>query len=140
VELHGGPEEGTVIVGQTTTNSPAHRVLVVDDNHDSADSLGLLLRMTGHDVRTAYDGPTALEAARSYRPGVAVVDLGLPRMDGCEVARRLREQPGWDAVLFIALTGYGREEDRRRTREAGFDHHLVKPVEFAALQRLLARS
>jgi len=125
---------------QTTQNGPPHRVLVVDDNHDSADSLGLLLQLTGHEVRTAYDGPTALEAARSYRPEVAVVDLGLPRMDGCELARRLRQQPGWDAVLLVALTGYGTDEDRRRTREAGFDNHLVKPVEFEALQRLLTRS
>jgi CheY-like chemotaxis protein len=125
-------------VEQTTKNRPAHRVLVVDDNPDSADTLGLLLRLTGHEVRTAYDGPAALEAARSYRPEVAVVDLGLPRMDGCELARRLRKQPGWDAVLLVALTGHGRDEDRRRTQEAGFDHHLVKPVEFETLQRLLA--
>jgi two-component system CheB/CheR fusion protein len=96
-------------------------------------------RPATHEVRTAYDGPAALEAAQSYRPEVAVVDLGLPRMDGCELARQLRGQPGWDAVLLIALTGSSRDEDRRRTREAGFDHHLVKPVEFADLQRLLAQ-
>ena len=124
----------------TVEHIAALRILVVDDDHDSADSLGILLQMAGYEVHTAYDGPTALAAARSYPAEVAVVDLGLPHMDGYELARRLRQQPGWAAVRFIALTGSGQEEDRRRTQEAGFAHHLLKPVEFTALQRLLTRN
>ena len=115
------------------------RVLVVDDNVDSAESLALLLRASGHQVCTAHDGPAALEVARLHRPEVVVLDLGLPRMDGYEVALRLRAEHPREVVL-IALTGYGQEEDRRRTREAGFDHHLVKPADPALLRGLLAGS
>ena len=122
---------------QDTRTVHPSRVLVVDDNRDSADSLALLLRLAGHEVRTAYDGPGALEGARSYRPRVAFIDIGLPRMDGCELARRLRELPGWGGAVLVALTGHGREEDRRRTREAGFDHHLLKPADPEELRRLL---
>ncbi len=114
------------------------RVLVVDDNEDAASSLGTLLRMMGHDVCTASAGSQALELARSYRPEVVLLDIGLPQMDGYEVARRLRQQPWGRAVRLIALTGWGQEQDRQRAREAGLDEHLVKPVEPAALERLLA--
>jgi CheY-like chemotaxis protein len=106
----------------------ARRILVVDDNVDAADSLAVLLRLVGNDVRTAHDGPAALEAARAYRPDVVLLDLGLPRMSGYEVCRRLREGHFANGPLVVALTGYGQDEDRRRTREAGFDRHLVKPV------------
>ena len=113
------------------------RVLVVDDSHDAADSLGMMLKFLGADTRVVYDGPSALEAIRSYRPAVVLLDIGMPGMDGHEVARCVRQQPEWKNVALIALTGWGQEEDRRRSRAAGFDHHLVKPVEASALQALL---
>ncbi|HET6878683.1 MAG TPA: ATP-binding protein [Pirellulales bacterium] len=115
----------------------SRRVLVVDDNVDAADSMALLLRVQGHEVRTAYDGPTAVEAAIAFRPQVVLLDIGLPRMDGYEVARRLREQFPENGLALVAVTGYGQDEDRRRTSDAGFDAHLVKPADFAALSNLL---
>jgi signal transduction histidine kinase len=114
------------------------RILVVDDNRDAADSLGMLLKFLGADVCTANDGPAALEAFRTYRPSVMLLDIGLPEMDGYEVARRTRQQPEGGDVTLIALTGWGQEEDRRRSREAGIDHHLVKPVDLGVLEKLLA--
>lgn len=116
---------------------PALRVLVVDDNRDAAASLAMVLKVLGADVRTAYDGEAALEVLRTYKPSVALLDLGMPCMDGFEVARRARREPHGRDVTLIALTGWGQEEDRRRSREAGFDHHLVKPVDLEALQELL---
>ena len=116
------------------------RVLVVDDSRDSAESLALLLELKGHEVRVALDGPAALEAARGFLPEIVLLDIGLPGMDGYEVARRLRAgRDGIDGegMLLVALTGYGQDEDRRRSREAGFDHHLVKPVDFDELARVL---
>jgi PAS domain S-box-containing protein len=119
-------------------SSLSKRVLVVDDHADAADSLAVLLRMEGHDVRVARNGPAAVEAAQADPPDVVLLDLGMPGMDGFEVARRLRQGPA--AKTFIAaLTGWGQEEDRRRTREAGFDHHLVKPADPDDLRELLAR-
>jgi PAS domain S-box-containing protein len=113
------------------------RLLVVDDNQDAADSLALLLRLQGHEVRVAHGGPAALEVLKSYRPEMIFLDIGMPGMDGCEVARRLRQTPGLETVVLVALTGWGQQEDRRRTAEAGFDHHLVKPPEPQALENLL---
>jgi PAS domain S-box-containing protein len=113
------------------------RILIVDDNRDAASSLGLLLRMLGNEVQTANDGISALEVLQSYRPTVVLLDLGMPGMDGYEVARRARVLPHCRHTIFIALTGWGQEEDRRRTREAGFDHHLVKPVNVGTLELLL---
>jgi signal transduction histidine kinase/ActR/RegA family two-component response regulator len=118
----------------------ARRVLVVDDNEDSAETMALLLQSLGAEVRTANDGLTALEALRQHAPSVVILDIGMPRMDGYEVARRARQTPEGRAAMLIALTGWGQEEDRRRTQEAGFDHHLVKPVDLAALRALLADS
>jgi CheY-like chemotaxis protein len=118
--------------------SSARRILVVDDNGDAADSLAVLLRLMGNEVRTAPDGPAALEAARAYRPDVVLLDLGLPGMSGYEVCRRLRGGQFANGPLVVALTGYGQDEDRRRTREAGFDRHLVKPVNPDELQEVLA--
>jgi PAS domain S-box-containing protein len=114
------------------------RVLVVDDNKDAAESLALLVQVAGHEVRTAHDGPTALEVAKTFRPEVVFLDIGLPRMDGYEVARQLRRQPGLEKVVLAAVTGYGQEEDRRRTHEAGIDEHLVKPVDPTELEKVFA--
>jgi CheY-like chemotaxis protein len=105
---------------------------------DATESLAMLLRVGGHDVRTAHDGPTALQVAEAFRPEAVLLDIGLPRMDGFEVARRLREAEGTRKALLVALTGYGQEEDRRRSQDAGFDSHLVKPADPTALQDLLA--
>jgi signal transduction histidine kinase len=113
------------------------RILIVDDNMDSAESLALLMRMAGHEVRTAYEGLSAVAEARTFMPDVVVLDIGLPGMDGYEVAHRLRQEPGGDRLMLLALTGYGQEEDRRRSREAGFDHHLVKPINLERFQELL---
>lgn len=114
------------------------RVLVVDDNLDSAESLGVLLQMAGHEVQLAHDGPSALALAREYRPEIVLLDIGLPAgMDGYEVAQRMRPDAGPAGVVLVALTGYGQDEDRRRAAQAGFDHHLVKPVDVGHLTRLL---
>ena len=115
-----------------------HRLLVVDDNRDAAVSLAMLLRLQGHDVQVAHDGPSALELAASYFPNMIFLDIGMPGMDGYEVARRMRQQAGLEKVVLAALTGWGQQEDRRRTAEAGFDHHLVKPPEPKSLESLLA--
>ncbi|HSK11337.1 MAG TPA: response regulator, partial [Vicinamibacterales bacterium] len=113
------------------------RVLVVDDNLDSAELLALNVQMGGHDVVTAHNGESALGLAAAYRPDVVLLDLGMPGMDGYEVAARLREVPGLEAVRIVAVTGYGEEEHRRRTRSSGFAEHLVKPVDLSALLRTL---
>ncbi len=113
------------------------RVLVVDDNTDAAESLAMLLGISGHEVRVVHNGPDALEAAEDFHPEVVLLDIGLPGLDGYGVARRLRERPATRDVLLIAVSGYGQEEDRRRSREAGFDYHLIKPVDFADLQQLI---
>jgi signal transduction histidine kinase/CheY-like chemotaxis protein len=118
---------------------PRCRILVVDDNVDAANSLAALFRLSGHEVRTAHTGLKVLGVARELKPEVALLDLGLPEMDGFEVARRLRQEPWGKDVLLIALTGYGQEEDRRRSREAGFDHHLTKPADPAVLEKLLSK-
>jgi signal transduction histidine kinase/ActR/RegA family two-component response regulator len=123
--------------GSGSKTGPVHRILVVDDNRDAADSSALFLRLAGHEVRTVYDGPTALTEAQSWRPDVILLDLGLPGMDGYEIARRLRCQPDLQHVLLVALTGWGQEEDRRRSREVGIDQHLTKPVEPEALKMML---
>jgi PAS domain S-box-containing protein len=115
------------------------RVLVVDDNHDMASGLAKLLSLLGHDVQTAYDGRTAVELALTYCPEVVLLDIGLPGMSGYEVARRLREEASSRDALIIAITGYGQEEDFRKSKEAGFDHHLVKPIDYHALLTVMAR-
>jgi CheY-like chemotaxis protein/anti-sigma regulatory factor (Ser/Thr protein kinase) len=112
-------------------------ILVVDDNTDGANSLGMLLRLSGHQVRTVYDGPSALAAAREIIPEVMLLDIGLPGMNGLEVARHVREDESLKHIILVALTGYGQEEDRQRTQSAGFNAHLVKPVDLEQLERLL---
>ena len=118
----------------------AHRVriLIVDDNVDAAESLGMVLQAIGHDVRVVYDGETALRAALADPPQVVLLDIGLPRLDGYEVAKRLRQQVGLSHVVIVAVTGYGQASDRERSRGAGFDHHLLKPVDLASVQSILA--
>jgi two-component system, chemotaxis family, CheB/CheR fusion protein len=113
------------------------RILVVDDNRDSADSFAMLLRLVGHDVRTVYDGRQALVVAATYRPDLVLLDIGLPGMDGFTVAGQMRAKPELAGVVLVALTGYGSEEDRRRSEAAGFSFHLVKPVHFDSLNELL---
>jgi signal transduction histidine kinase/CheY-like chemotaxis protein len=114
------------------------RVLVVDDNEDAANSLAMLLQVQGHETSVAYDGTAALQSVASFQPGLVLLDLGLPGMDGYEIARRIRALPESDRIRLVALSGYGQPEDRRRTKAAGFDEHLVKPVDTGALQQVLS--
>jgi CheY-like chemotaxis protein len=116
---------------------PKRRLLVVDDNKDAAESMSMLLEMWGHEVAYAYDGPSALETAEQWQPEAVFLDIGLPGMDGYEVAERLRELPQAKDAVLIAITGYGQEDDRQRSRRAGIDHHLVKPVAPDALRCLI---
>ena len=113
------------------------RILVVDDSIDSAETLGELLKIWGHDVRLAHDGESALVAAREYRPEDVLLDIGLPGMDGFAVAQELRKD-GLGGRLLVALTGYGEQRDRDRAQAAGFDRHLVNPIDPDSLQKLLA--
>jgi PAS domain S-box-containing protein len=119
---------------------PKRRILVVDDNRDAAHALRLLLENDGHEVRVAGDGPTGLAMAREYRPDVALLDIGLPQMNGFELAQQMRRDPALGATLLVAVTGYGQMHDRARASASGFNHHLVKPVEFSALQELLRQT
>jgi PAS domain S-box-containing protein len=135
----GEAERSRTAAGETLLASAACRILVVDDNRDAADSLGMLLRMIGNEVHTAYDGLEAVGAAATFQPDVIVLDIGLPKLNGYEAARQIRAQPGGAGRVLIALTGWGQEEDRLRSREAGFDHHITKPVEFSILKKLLAQ-
>ena len=125
--------------GDKPGNAPlcAKRILVVDDNVDAADSLGSLLRVLGADVQVVHHGRDALAAFDAYRPGVVLLDIGMPEVDGYEVARVIRSRPQGERVPLVALTGWGQAEDRRRVRDAGFDHHLVKPADLDALRSLL---
>ena len=113
------------------------RVLVVDDNVDAAESLAMLLTLSGHEVRMAHDGPSALKAALEFRPDLALLDIGLPGLSGFEVAEQIRREPTLAPIVLVALTGYGLETDRQRSRDAGFDHHLVKPADYAEVQKIL---
>jgi signal transduction histidine kinase len=128
---------GSTKAGETHGRS-ARRLLIVDDNADGADSLARLLQLEGHAVRVVHDGQTAITAADEFRPEIVVLDIGLPGMDGFEVARRIRGRADGPNLVLVALTGYGGENDRALSRAAGFDHHLVKPVELEALRRVLA--
>jgi signal transduction histidine kinase len=116
----------------------ARRVLIVDDNEDGADLLELAVRSMGHTTRVAHDGPGAVQAALEFQPDVALIDIGLPVMDGYEVARRIRAMSDGHCPKLVAVTGYGQESDRRRSREAGFDRHLVKPVELARISEIFS--
>ncbi len=145
VRLPALPEDAKVESRQSTSPNPTpgpssnHRILIVDDNVDAADSLAMLLELSGHQVQTAYGSEAAIAMVGSHRPRVVLLDIGLPGMDGYEVARRLRQNPDFSRMTLVALTGYGQEDDRRRARDVGFDYHLVKPVELGELTQLLAR-
>jgi CheY-like chemotaxis protein len=166
VELHGGTvtahsaglERGSEFIvrlpsairaGQASPSGGARgagaaadskRVLIVDDNADGADSLGHLLSLMGHESATEYDGPSALERAKAFAPDVVLLDLGMPGMDGFDVCRNLRQAALRTRPTIVAMTGWGRQEDRTRTKEAGFDDHLVKPVDRAQLEAVLTRT
>ena len=163
VEMHGGSVEARsagagrgsefvvrlpIMTATAAEATPAHsavgegaqprRVLIVDDNEDSAVSLAMLLEIEGNETHIAHDGVAAIEAVEKHRPEVVLLDLGLPKLSGHEVCRRIREQPWGKDIVVVALTGWGQAEDRRRSQEAGFDGHLVKPVDYAALSELLS--
>ncbi len=164
VELHGGriearsdgPGQGSefivrlpVVVEKRVQEAPQGdkdeppsvakcRILVVDDLKDSADSLAMLLRMSGHEVHTAYDGEKAIIAAEKFRPEVILLDIGMPKLNGYDACRRIREKPWGKDIFLIALTGWGQDDDRRRTEEAGFNSHMVKPVDSRDLMKVLA--
>jgi len=120
------------------SNELSLRVLVVDDNVDTVTTLSMLVQESGHEVRTAFDGPSVLETALDYRPDVVLLDIGLPGLNGFEVAKQLRQQPLVRNAVLVAMTGYGRDSDRQRSKEAGFDHHLVKPGDFGKVLEILA--
>ncbi len=113
-------------------------MLVVDDNVDTVTTLALLVTESGQDVRMAYDGTSVLEAALDYRPNVVLLDIGLPGLNGFEVAKQLRKQPALQNVVLVAMTGYGGVNDRQRSQDAGFNYHLVKPGDFGKLLQILA--
>jgi CheY-like chemotaxis protein len=123
----------------TDAKAPPRRVLIVDDNEDAANSLALILELGGHETACVYSAMDALQRAAGFRPDVVLLDIGLPGMDGYEVAQKMRELPGLRDIRLVAVTGYGRSDDRIRARDAGFDDHLTKPVEYAVLERALAR-
>ena len=122
----------------TDSKGPPRRVLIVDDNEDAANSLAMILELGGHETASVYTAVDALQRAAAFRPDVVLLDIGLPGMDGYEVAQKMRELPGLRDIRLVAVTGYGRSDDRRRARDAGFDDHLTKPVEYALLERTLA--
>ena len=159
VEMHGGsvyasssgPRRGSTFeirlpltdredepsIPQQQRKAPQRRILVVDDNEDAATSLAMILALEGHEVETVHASHDALERAPLFKPDVAVLDIGLPGMDGYELARRLRENPALEGIRLVALTGYGQAEDRERARAAGFDDHLIKPADSRALDQVL---
>jgi len=135
--------EGSAVQAPEVDDAPTAtksllRILIVDDNRDAADSLSEMLKMLGNDTRTAYDGQQGVDLAGEYRPDVILLDIGLPKLNGYEACRIIREQPKGKGVVLIAVTGWGQDEDRRRSHEAGFDHHMVKPVDPQALIDTLA--
>ncbi len=132
-------QSGALPFTGTHASRPRHRILLADDNRDALDSLAMLLQCDGHEVHTAADGAEALAVAARCRPNVVLLDIGMPKLDGYEVARRIRAEPWGKATVLIALTGWGQDEDRRRSREVGFDSHLVKPLDPERLSTMLSR-
>jgi len=163
VEMHGGSVEAysegqgrgsefvvrlPILIEKPQTKTPeptaeqtataGHRILIVDDNRDAATSVGMLLKLTGNEIQTAHDGLEAVELAAAFRPEVVLLDISLPKLSGHEVCRRIRQQSWGKNMVLVALTGWGQDEDRRQSKDAGFDHHMVKPLDFRALMSLLA--
>jgi two-component system, chemotaxis family, CheB/CheR fusion protein len=136
--LNDKPKAKTPEPTAEATKTTAHRILIVDDNRDAATSLATLLQITGNETQTAHDGLEAVEMAGSFRPEVVLLDIGLPKLNGHDACRRIREQPWGKDMVLVALTGWGQDEDRRLSKEAGFNHHVVKPVDFNDLMGLLA--
>jgi CheY-like chemotaxis protein/anti-sigma regulatory factor (Ser/Thr protein kinase) len=132
------PVPGAGVFAPAERSGGRARILAVDDNRDALEAVATLLRMAGHTVASAVNGEEAIEKARTQRPQVVLLDIGLPGMDGNEVARRIRSEPWGGDVLLIAMTGWGRETDKRRAQEAGFDAHLTKPIDAQELERLVA--
>src|SRR5262249_22306193 len=120
------------------TDVPRH-ILVVDDNKDVADSLGMMLKLMGNDVHIVHDGYQAVKEAGSFRPELILMDIGMPKLNGYDAARRIRQQPWSQGMVLVALTGWGQDEDKRRAAEAGFDHHFTKPLNLTDLEKLLAQ-
>ena len=124
--------------GSVPEPAVSRRVLIVDDSHDAAESLAMMLQFDGHETHMAHDGFEAIDAAEQLRPEIVLLDIGLPRLNGYEACRRIRQEPWGKQMTLVALTGWGQEEDRQRSREAGFDTHMVKPIDFDVLRKLLA--
>jgi PAS domain S-box-containing protein len=138
VEKSRKPAAEPATAPESTNRAPRCRVLVVDDNVDSVDSLAMLLRIMGHEVEVANDGQEALTVATRFRPAVAVLDIGLPKMNGYDLAQRMRQEPWGKDLVLVALTGWGQEEHRQRSAQSGFNHHLTKPVDLDDLEEILA--
>src|SRR5580704_14086601 len=139
------PRDGSADSGQSAPDNGAgrfraeYRILVVDDNRDAAESMRVLLKLMGANASTAFDGLEALEVAATFRPEAVLLDIGMPKLHGYDTARRFRQEEWGKDIVLVALTGWGRQEDRVRAEEAGFDGHLVKPVQVSALRQLLER-
>lgn len=141
MELEVKPlQQATLNIETAVSGDAARRILIVDDNQDAADSLAALLGLMGNDVHIAYDGAQALEMVVAVEPQIVLMDIGLPKINGYDAARQMRGIAALPQPLLVALTGWGQVEDRRRSREAGFDHHLVKPVALDDLQAILTRA
>src|SRR5262249_33091436 len=136
VEPAQSPDSGARRLGVEPT-SGSRKILVVDDNPDALRSLEILLRVTGNEIRTARDGVEAIGVAGEFRPDIVLLDIGMPRMNGYEAARHLRQQPWATQTTLIAITGWGQDGDKQRAFDAGFDHHLVKPVDPAMLMQMM---
>jgi two-component system CheB/CheR fusion protein len=133
-------EEDDMLPERDDGPRPATRILIVEDDRDTAESMALLLRLFGHEIAVARDGPEAIAKALSQQPEFVLLDIGLPGMDGYQVAMNLKREEPCKETIIIAITGYGQLEDRQQAREAGIDHHLVKPIDHGVLLALLARS
>ena len=138
VERQAASDEPVVATAEDSV--PQLRILVVDDNEDNANTLGLMLRIWGHEVQVANDGLAAIEIAATFRPHIVLLDIGMPKLDGYETCRRIRQEPWGKEMALVAQTGWGQEDDRRRTQAAGFDHHLVKPGQSRRATATLGRA
>jgi len=138
-EPSSGARDPSMDAGEPAPDGVSHKVLVVDDNVDACESIAMILMASGYDVRCLYDGLSVLPTAMHWRPDVIILDIGLPGMSGLEVGAQLRRHPQFHSTPIAALTGYGQEEDRRRSQEAGFNVHLTKPVDPRALRQLLSQ-